>query len=145
MLTHKQKRFKLKVKYEVIEMSKRLALVAVFTGIMLSAAPLTGLAEPTELSIQVEEEIKKQPGVFSKSWVAIKGGYSQARIVVENSAKLDERMKAKDEEIRLYRLEIKKLKRQQSEVRVVSSLRLDDAKTCITTIQAFFDTQVEGK
>lgn len=145
MITRKHKLIKLKIKYEVIEMSKRLLVVALFSGIMISAAPLAGLAEETQLSIQVEEEVKKEPGFLGKSWLTIKGGAAQARLVVENAAKVDERIKRKDAEIKRFKLEIKKLNKEAAEKRFVSGLRLEEAKGCVGTLQEFLDSQVEGK
>jgi hypothetical protein len=149
MITHKLKLnyrlYKLKLKYEVIEMSKRLLLVALLSGLMISVAPIVGLAEPTDVSIVVEKEVEEKVGFFGKSKAIVMGGVEQAKVVYQNVRGVDERLIKKDALIKRYKEELKQMREEADEKRFVSGLRLAEVNGCVDTFRNFLDTQVEGK
>lgn len=148
MITRKLKLYKLKLKYEVIHMSKRLLLVALLSGLMISVAPMVGLAEPTDVSIVVEQEVQeveeKKLGFLGKAGAILKGGVGQAKVVYQNVTGVDERLIKKDEQIKRYKAELSKLRKEAAEKRFVSGLRLAEANECVTTLRDFLSNQVEG-
>ena len=151
MITHtlklRYRLYKLKLKYEVIEMSKRLLLVTLLSGLMISVAPMVGLAEETEVSIAVEQEMlveEKKPGFLDRSKAIFSGGVKQAKVVFQNVTGVDERIVKKNALIKRYKEELSKLRSEASEKRFVSGLRKAEASECVTVLRDFLDTQVEG-
>ncbi len=149
MLTRKLKRkikwYRLLLKYEVMEMSRRLLIATALSGVVLSVAPMAGIAEPTTASLITEQVLEKEPGIFGKGWVIVKGAGSQVAGVYRSVTAVDERLIRKDEQLKLAKLKILELKEELAVKKFVNGLELDSAKACVGVIDNFFKTQVEGK
>jgi hypothetical protein len=149
MLTRKHQRkikwYKLLLKYEVMEMSRRLLIASALCGAVLSVAPMAGIAEPTTASLVTEQELEKEIGTVGKGWIIIKGAGSQIKNVYQSVTGVDERLIRKDEQLKLAKVKILELKREIAEKKFVSGLKLDSAQACVGVIDNFFKTQVEGK
>lgn len=149
MLTHEIKRkikwYRLLLKYEVMEMSRRLLIATALCGVVLSVAPIAGIAEPTTASLITEQLLEKEPGLLGKSWIIIKGAGNSVKGVYHSVTATDERLIRKDEQLKLAKLKILELKKEMAEKKFVSGLKLDSAQACVGVIDNFFKTQVEGK
>jgi hypothetical protein len=150
--SQKYKLYKLKLKWSIIEMSKRLMIPAILSGLLIMTAPLAGIAEPTDESIFAGEQVEQAEGVLDKGWAILKGAGNQAKGVYQSVVKVDERLARKDETIKVYKLELAKAHKEiaglrQEEVKrvVVSDIRLASATQCLQEVTEFLETQVEGR
>lgn len=144
-LQRKSKWYKLRFKYEVCEMSKRLVVATLLSGAVLSIAPMAGIAEPTAASVVTEQEVEKAETVVDKGWSILKGAGSQVAVVFNSVTKTDERLIRKDEQLKLAKLKILELEGKLDEKTFVNGLELMSAKACVGVIDNFFNTQLESK
>jgi hypothetical protein len=156
MLTHKLKQqyklYKLKLKWSIWEMSKRLLVPCFLSGLLLISAPLSGLAEPTDESLLAEKQVIAEESYGAKAGAILKGAWAQTQGIYHSVVKVDERLIRKDETINVYKLELakahaenKKLRNDETKRTVVSGIRLASATQCLQEIDDFLKNQVEGR
>lgn len=77
---------------EVKTMSIRIAIGSVVAAVVLSFAPIIGVAAPTETSVQTEVAVEAAQGFISKSKAALVGGFKQAKEIGVNTFGADGRV-----------------------------------------------------
>ena len=149
MITHKLKRkyqfYKLRLKYEVSEMSKQLMVATILSGTLLVMAPMVSIAEPTTASVVAAEEVQRAETFWGKAKAVLDGSVVQGKSVWHAVTDADERLIRKDEQLNLAQKEIVELKRLLDQKTYVKGLSLVEAKSCVEVIQKFLTIQVEAK
>lgn len=156
MLTHKLKQqyklYKLKLKWSIWEMSKRLLVPVFLAGLLLISAPMVGLAEPTDESLLAEKQVVAEEGYGAKAEAILKGAWAQTQGIYHSVVKVDDRLIRKDQTIKVYKLEladahaeIKELRNEETKRTVVSDIRLVSATQCLQEVSDFLKNQVEGR
>lgn len=147
MITHKSNRkillYKLKLKWELLEMSKRLLVAATLCGVLFAVAPMVGIAEPTSESVKTGEQVEQADGAWNKAKAIWFGGVREVKGVVSSLTQIDKRLAKKDAQLKKAMKYISELEEAADEKLFVHGLSLQRTKECVVTIGEFLRDQVE--
>jgi hypothetical protein len=144
MSTLKKQRFKLQLKFEVYEMSKRVIAAATFSGLLLVTAPMIGLAEETQESLEMKVEVLQADTYKDKAAALLKGTGKQIAAVYKSVRNVDKRLAKKDKIIDRLRQDLLTAENQNLERDYVKGLTLDRAQSCLAVWDELLN-QVEAQ
>lgn len=150
LIRRKLKRNYLLTKYEVILMGKKVAGALLLSAVILSTAPMLGIAEETESSIRTEAAVEAAQDWKEKTAEVAKGSVDQIKELWKKQFGSDERLERKKEEISYLKQKITALqetiqaKEQDLLAKsVTNQVKLAQAQSCVDTVAAFLSTNYE--
>lgn len=125
-------------------MSKRMAIAATLSGLLLVTAPMIGLAEETQESLAMKVEVEQADTYREKGMALLKGTGTQIAAVYKSVRNVDKRLAKKDKIIDRLRQDLLDSENQNLERDYVKGLTLDRAQSCLAVWDELLN-QVEAQ